>query len=55
MIVIISAVKVREYARVLEYPGSVLASCDRHILEARERLPVPFITAAELIERLGRG
>ncbi len=39
----------------LACPGSVLVSGDRHILEAKERLPVTVITAAELIERLGRG
>jgi putative PIN family toxin of toxin-antitoxin system len=38
----------------LACPGSVLVSGDRHILEARERLLVPVITAAELMERLGR-
>lgn len=36
----------------LACPGSILVSGDRHILAARDALPVPVFTLAELLERL---
>lgn len=39
----------------MECPGSVLVSGDRHILEAKERLPITVLAVAELLERLRRG
>jgi putative PIN family toxin of toxin-antitoxin system len=36
----------------LASPGSILVSGDRHILDAREGLPVPVYTLAELLEKL---
>ncbi len=34
------------------YSGTYLINGDSHILEARERLPVPVLTARELLDRL---
>ena len=34
------------------YAGTYLISGDSHILQARERLPVPVLTARELLDRL---
>jgi predicted nucleic acid-binding protein len=36
----------------LASPGSFVVSGDRHILAAREALPVPVLTLSELMERL---